>query len=192
MIELYSRATIPTESGDFSIYTFKNGEANEHAVLVRGEVQGKENVPVRIHSECLTGDVFGSQRCDCRQQLIKSRDYIAEREFGILIYLRQEGRGIGLQDKIKAYSLQEEGYDTVEANLLLSLPADARDYTFAIEVLKYFKIKSIMLMSNNPTKFDSLKNSGIVISGRIPVITNPTPYDKFYLDTKRNKMGHQL
>lgn len=151
-----------------------------------------ENVPVRIHSECLTGDVFGSQRCDCRQQLIKSMDYIAEQEFGILIYLRQEGRGIGLQDKIKAYSLQEEGYDTVEANLLLSLPADARDYTFAIEVLKYFKIKSIMLMSNNPTKFDSLKNSGIVISGRIPVITNPTPYDKFYLDTKRNKMGHQL
>ena len=192
MLELYSKANLPTRFGDFIIYTFKNEEINENAVLVRGNVTGRENVPVRIHSECLTGDVFGSKRCDCRDQLEQSMEYLAKQEFGMLIYLRQEGRGIGLLDKIKAYSLQEQGYDTVEANLMLGLPVDSRDYSFAKNVIDYFKIKSILLMSNNPTKFKFLEDQGIVISGRIPVVSNPTPFDEFYLETKKSKMGHQI
>ncbi|MFG1519910.1 MAG: GTP cyclohydrolase II [Thermoplasmataceae archaeon] len=192
MLELYSKANLPTRFGDFIIYTFKNEEINENAVLVRGNVTGRENVPVRIHSECLTGDVFGSKRCDCRDQLEQSMEYLAKQDFGMLIYLRQEGRGIGLLDKIKAYSLQEQGYDTVEANLMLGLPVDSRDYSFAKNVLDYFKIKSILLMSNNPSKFKFLEEQGIVISGRIPVVSNPTPFDEFYLETKKIKMGHQI
>ena len=192
MLELYSKANLPTRFGDFIIYTFKNEEINENAVLVRGDVTGRENVPVRIHSECLTGDVFGSKRCDCRDQLEQSMEYLAKQEFGMLIYLRQEGRGIGLLDKIKAYSLQEQGYDTVEANLMLGRPVDSRDYSFAKNVLDYFKIKSILLMSNNPTKFKFLEDQGIVIGGRIPVVSNPTPFDEFYLETKKSKMGHQI
>ncbi len=192
MIKLYSKAKLPTQFGEFDIYTFSNGDANDHAVLAKGEVIGGESIPVRIHSECLTGDVFGSQRCDCRQQLVKSLEYLSGRDTGILIYLRQEGRGIGLLDKIKAYSLQEEGYDTVEANLMLGLPADRRDYEYAIEVLQYFKVKSVALMSNNPKKFQSLEQHGIKIAGRIPLIADPTPFDEFYLDTKKRKMGHRL
>ncbi len=192
MLEVYAKAALPTQYGEFEIYTFKNDEMDEHAVLVRGDPTGKENVPVRIHSECLTGDVFGSYRCDCRQQLVKSMEYLAGKDLGILIYLRQEGRGIGLLNKIKAYSLQEEGYDTVEANLALGFPVDKREYTFALEVLEYFKVKSILLMSNNPKKFDTFKDSDVKIAGRIPILTDPTEYDKFYLETKRTKMGHKF
>ncbi len=193
MLTLYSKAKLPTRFGDFTIYAFKmNGEKEEHAVLVRGDVTGRSNVPVRIHSECLTGDVFGSKRCDCRSQLEKSLEILGQKDYGILIYLRQEGRGIGLHNKIKAYSLQEQGLDTVEANLALGLPVDGRDYSFAVEVLKYFNIDKIILMSNNPQKFDFLENNGIEVVDRIPLITTPTPEDQFYLETKKNKMGHQL
>lgn len=192
MFKLYASANLPARFGTFTIYTFTNGEENENAVLVKGDVTGKSAVPVRIHSECLTGDVFGSKRCDCREQLEQSLKYIAEHEFGMLIYLRQEGRGIGLLRKIRAYSLQDQGYDTIEANLLQGLPVDQRDYTFAKEVLEYFKIESILLMSNNPTKFEFLEKSGIKIVGRIPVLSEPNPYDKFYLETKKEKLGHQL
>jgi len=192
MIDLYSKAKLPTMAGDFEIYTFTNDEKEDHAVLVRGDIDGRDNIPVRIHSECLTGDVFGSKRCDCRDQLIRSLVYLGKQEYGMLIYLRQEGRGIGLLDKIKAYSLQEQGYDTVEANLMLGLPADKRDYSFAVDVLKYFHIKSIKLMTNNPSKIDFLEENGITISERIPVKSEPTPYDEFYLDTKRVRMGHQI
>ena len=150
MLELYSKAKLPTIFGQFEIYVFSDDENLENAVLVRGDVNSKENVPVRIHSECLTGDVMGSKRCDCRDQLLKSLEFLGKQDFGMLIYLRQEGRGIGLLDKIRAYSLQDQGYDTVEANLMLGLPADKRDYTFAVEVIKYFGIKSIRLMTNNP------------------------------------------
>ena len=192
MIKLYSKAKLPTLAGDFEIYTFTNSEEEDHAVLVRGNIDGINDIPVRIHSECLTGDVFGSKRCDCRDQLLRSLVYLGKQEYGMLIYLRQEGRGIGLLDKIKAYSLQEQGYDTVEANLMLGLPADKRDYTFAVDVLKYFHITSIKLMTNNPSKVDFLEENGIRISERIPVKSEPTPYDEFYLDTKRVRMGHQI
>jgi GTP cyclohydrolase II/3,4-dihydroxy 2-butanone 4-phosphate synthase/GTP cyclohydrolase II len=192
MIKLYSKAKLPTLAGDFEIYTFTNSEEEDHAVLVRGNIDGRNDIPVRIHSECLTGDVFGSKRCDCRDQLLRSLVYLGKQEYGMLIYLRQEGRGIGLLDKIKAYSLQEQGYDTVEANLMLGLPADKRDYTFAVDVLKYFHITSIKLMTNNPSKIDFLEENGIKISERIPVKSEPTPYDEFYLDTKRVRMGHQI
>ncbi len=149
--------------------------------------------PLRIHSECLTGDVFGSRRCDCRDQLIRSLVYLGKQEYGMLIYLRQEGRGgIGLLNKIRAYSLQDQGYDTVEANLMLGLPVDKRDYTFAVEVLKYFNVKSVKVMTNNPAKMDFLLEHGIRVTGRIPVKSTPTPYDEFYLTTKRERLGHQL
>jgi GTP cyclohydrolase II/3,4-dihydroxy 2-butanone 4-phosphate synthase/GTP cyclohydrolase II len=192
MVKLYSRAKLPTIFGLFEIYVFSDEENEENAVLVRGEVTSKENVPVRIHSECLTGDVLGSKRCDCRDQLLKSLEFLGKQDFGMLIYLRQEGRGIGLLDKIRAYSLQDQGYDTVEANLMLGLPADKRDYTFAVNVIKYFDIKSIRLMTNNPLKIDFLQKYDIKISDRIPIISEPTPYDQFYLDTKRLRLGHQI
>jgi GTP cyclohydrolase II/3,4-dihydroxy 2-butanone 4-phosphate synthase/GTP cyclohydrolase II len=192
MLELYSRAKLPTIFGQFEIYVFSDDENLENAVLVRGDVNSKENVPVRIHSECLTGDVMGSKRCDCRDQLLKSLEFLGKQDFGMLIYLRQEGRGIGLLDKIRAYSLQDQGYDTVEANLMLGLPADKRDYTFAVEVIRYFGIKSIRLMTNNPLKIDFLKKYNIKITDRIPIISEPTPYDEFYLNTKKMRLGHQI
>lgn len=192
MIELNAKAKLPTMAGMFDIYTFKSDDGKEHAVLVKGEVMGRQDIPVRIHSECLTGDVLGSRRCDCRDQLIRSLVYLGKADYGLLIYLRQEGRGIGLLNKIKAYSLQDEGYDTVEANLMLGLPVDKRDYSFAVEVLKYFRISSIKLMTNNPAKMDFLTKNGISVSERIPIRSEPTPYDEFYLTTKRIRMGHQL
>ena len=192
MLELYSKAKLPTIFGQFEIYVFSDDENLENAVLVRGDVNSKENVPVRIHSECLTGDVMGSKRCDCRDQLLKSLEFLGKQDFGMLIYLRQEGRGIGLLDKIRAYSLQDQGYDTVEANLMLGLPADKRDYTFAVEVIRYFGIKSIRLMTNNPLKIDFLKKYNIKITDRIPIISEPTPYDEFYLNTKKMRLGHQI
>ena len=192
MLELNARARLPTIFGDFEIYTFKSPQNEEHAVVVKGEIQGKQDIPVRIHSECLTGDVLGSKRCDCRDQLITSLSYLGKQEAGVLIYLRQEGRGIGLLNKIKAYSLQDQGYDTVEANLMLGLPIDKRDYAFAVGVLKYFGISSIKLMTNNPAKMGFLTDNEIKVSERLPIKSEPTPYDEFYLSTKKMRMGHQL
>lgn len=195
MIELFAKARLPTRYGLFEIFTFKGDGNDDNAVLVRGdekELSGAENVPTRIHSECLTGDVFTSKRCDCRQQLEQSMEYLGKQEIGILIYLRQEGRGIGLLNKIKAYSLQEQGYDTVEANVKLGLPIDNRDYDFAKDVITFFGIKSIALMSNNPSKFKYLEEHGIKIQSRIPIVVEATPFDRVYLDTKREKLGHQI
>ncbi|WMT52245.1 MAG: GTP cyclohydrolase II [Ferroplasma sp.] len=192
MLEFYSKAKLPTRFGEFEIYVFKNDENKDHAVLVHGDVKGKENVPVRIHSECLTGDVFGSMRCDCRDQLLTSLKYIGKQDYGMLIYLRQEGRGIGLLNKIRAYHLEDSGLDTVEANIEQGLPADNRTYTFATDVIKYFKIKSVQLMTNNPEKIKFLEDNGIKIVKRIPLIIEPTEFDKFYLETKKDKMGHLL
>ncbi len=192
MIELNAKAKLPTMAGMFDIYTFSSDDRKDHAVVVRGDVMNRQDIPVRIHSECLTGDVLGSRRCDCRDQLIRSLVYLGRVEAGMLIYLRQEGRGIGLLNKIKAYSLQDEGYDTVEANLMLGLPVDKRDYSFAVDVLKYFRINTIKLMTNNPAKMDFLTHNGITISERIPIKSEPTPYDEFYLTTKKVRMGHQL
>ncbi len=192
MIELNAKAKLPTMAGMFDIYTFNSEDKKEHAVLVRGNVMNRQDIPVRIHSECLTGDVLGSRRCDCRDQLIRSLVYLGRVDAGMLIYLRQEGRGIGLLNKIKAYSLQDDGYDTVEANLMLGLPVDKRDYSFAVDVLKYFRINTIKLMTNNPAKMDFLTHNGITITERIPIKSEPTPYDEFYLTTKKVRMGHQL
>jgi GTP cyclohydrolase II/3,4-dihydroxy 2-butanone 4-phosphate synthase/GTP cyclohydrolase II len=192
MLEFYSKAKLPTRFGSFEIYVFKNDENKDHAVLVHGNVEGKENVPVRIHSECLTGDVFGSMRCDCRDQLLTSMRYIGKQDYGMLIYLRQEGRGIGLLNKIRAYHLEDAGLDTVEANVEQGLPADNRKYNFATDVIKYFKIKSVQIMTNNPEKIKFLEDNGIKIVKRIPVIIEPTEFDKFYLETKKDKMGHLL
>ncbi len=192
MIKLYAQAKLPTRFGLFEIYTFINDDEKDHAVLVRGNVKGRENVPVRIHSECLTGDVFGSLRCDCRDQLLQSLSYLGRQDYGMLIYLRQEGRGIGLLNKIKAYGLQDQGADTVDANLKLGLPVDTRDYSFASDVIEYFGIKSIMLMTNNPEKIKFLVDKGINVKGRIPIFSEPTPYDKFYLETKKNRLGHEI
>ncbi|MEM0139576.1 MAG: GTP cyclohydrolase II [Ferroplasma sp.] len=192
MFEFYASAKLPTKFGLFTIYVFKNDDNQDHAVLVHGDIMGKENVPVRIHSECLTGDVFGSMRCDCRDQLLNSLKYIGEQEYGILIYLRQEGRGIGLLNKIMAYSLEDQGKDTVEANIEQGLPADNRTYKYAVDVIKYFHIKSIELITNNPEKIKYLEDNGIKIAKRIPIIIKPTEYDRFYLETKKDKMGHML
>ncbi len=192
MIQLYSKAKLPTRYGIFEIYTFQNQEKQDHAVLVHGDVENQEDVPVRLHSECLTGDVFGSLRCDCRDQLLTSLRFLGEQKNGMLIYLRQEGRGIGLLNKIRAYGLEDLGFDTVEANIEQGLPADNRKYDFAVEVIKYFKIKSIHIMTNNPEKMSFLKSNGIKISKRIPIIIKPTQFDEFYLETKKDKMGHLL
>jgi GTP cyclohydrolase II len=192
MIELFAKAKLPIMAGMFEIYAFKSEDEKEHAVLVKGDIMGKQDIPVRIHSECLTGDVLGSRRCDCRDQLLRSLAFLGKQEYGMLIYLRQEGRGIGLLNKIKAYGLQDEGYDTVEANIMLGLPVDRRDYTFAVEVLKYFRINSIKLMTNNPAKIDFLAENNIEVSERIPLKSTPTKYDEFYLSTKKYRMGHQL
>ncbi len=192
MIELFAKAKLPIMAGMFEIYAFKSEDGKEHAVLVKGDIMGKQDIPVRIHSECLTGDVLGSRRCDCRDQLLRSLAFLGKQDYGMLIYLRQEGRGIGLLNKIKAYSLQDEGYDTVEANIKLGLPVDRRDYTFAVEVLKYFRINSIKLMTNNPAKIDFLAENNIEVSERIPIKSTPTKYDEFYLSTKKYRMGHQL
>ncbi len=192
MIQLYSKAKLPTRYGIFEIYTFQNQEKQDHAVLIHGDVENQEDVPVRLHSECLTGDVFGSLRCDCRDQLLTSLRFLGEQKNGMLIYLRQEGRGIGLLNKIRAYGLEDLGLDTVEANIEQGLPADNRKYDFAVEVIKYFKIKSIQIMTNNPEKMSFLESNGIKISKRIPIIIKPTQFDEFYLETKKDKMGHLL
>ena len=152
-VELAAEASLPTKFGDFKIYAFcSTYDYKEHVALVHGNVKGKSNVPVRIHSECFTGDIMGSRRCDCRDQLERSLKFIARQKAGVLIYLRQEGRGIGLINKVRAYKLQEQGLDTYEANELLGFPYDARDYTAAAKMLKLLGVKSIRIITNNPHK----------------------------------------
>ena len=191
-VEIYSSAKIPTKYGDFQVYVFHNNmDEKEHLAIVRGNVNTK-NVPVRLHSECLTSEVFGSLKCDCKEQLDWAYEYIAKKDLGMIIYLRQEGRGIGLGNKIRAYALQENGLDTVEANHMLGFPDDLRRYDIAARILDLFNIKSIMLLTNNPKKIKGLSDLGVKISGRIPLIIEPNPYNTSYLETKKNKSGHLL
>lgn len=185
-------AAFPTRFGNFSIYAFQDSKNKEHIALVRGEVSGKENVPVRIHSECLTGDCLGSLRCDCRDQLEYSLKYLGKQKRGILLYMRQEGRGIGLGNKIKAYQLQDKGMDTVEANIHLGFDEDLRDYSTAAQILKVFNVKSVALLTNNPAKVQDLKENGIFITKRIPVVIKPNKYNTEYLNTKKKKMNHLI
>lgn len=164
----------------------------EHVALVHGQVEGVAGLPVRVHSECLTGEVFGSLKCDCRDQLDLALSEIVRRGAGIVLYLRQEGRGIGLANKVRAYHLQSRGYDTVDANRMLGLPDDARSYEVVPEMLAYFKVPSIRLMTNNPDKLDKLTALGVKVEHCLPVVTQPNTHSIGYLKTKRQRMGHDL
>ena len=193
LIELGANAGLPTCFGDFQILVFKNSlDDKEHLAIVKGNVKGKKDVLLRIHSECLTGDVFGSKRCDCGEQLHNALHRIEDQGEGVVIYMRQEGRGIGLTNKIKAYALQEEGLDTVEANEKLGFPADMREYHLAAQIIRYLGIESIRLMTNNPAKTHGLEDLGINISNREPIVIEANDVNKDYLHTKAVKMGHQL
>ena len=192
-VQLAARASLPTRYGTFTLYGFyDNREGKEHTAIVRGDVEGRERVPLRVHSECHTGDVWGSLRCDCRQQLEAATRYIAAQEAGVVIYLKQEGRGIGLLNKIRAYQLQDLGLDTVEANQYLDLPVDARDYKVAAKIIDLLKIRSVALLTNNPDKIGQLKAEGIDVVDRIPIVIPANPHDRDYLDVKKQKMGHML
>jgi GTP cyclohydrolase II len=192
-VKIAAIADLPSRFGEFHVVAFSNNrDGKEHAAFVRGDVISGENVPVRMHSECLTGDAIGSLRCDCRDQLETALRAIGQMENGILLYLRQEGRGIGLTNKIRAYGLQDHGYDTVEANIALGFRDDERDYSIAAHMLDSLKVRSIQLMTNNPRKLDGLAAYGIQIKGRVPLIIPPNPYNHFYLETKEKKSGHML
>jgi GTP cyclohydrolase II/3,4-dihydroxy 2-butanone 4-phosphate synthase/GTP cyclohydrolase II len=193
-LERYSESTLPTERGVFRIIVFQDRRTGrEHVAMVRGDVANRDGVPVRIHSECLTSEVFGSLRCDCRAQLDRAMDFIAQQGCGVLLYLRQEGRGIGLGNKIRAYQLQqEEGLDTVEANLRLGFADDLRKYDIAAEMLRALDVRSVDLITNNPLKIAGLVDEGIPVRRRIPSRTLTNPLNLQYLKTKRDRSGHLI
>lgn len=192
-VRIAAIADLPSRFGDFHVVAFYNNRDNkEHAAFVHGDVCGRENVPVRVHSECLTGDAIGSLRCDCRDQLEAALKQIGQMDKGILLYMRQEGRGIGLTNKIRAYGLQDHGYDTVDANIALGFRDDERDYAIAAHMLESLKVKSIHLMTNNPRKIDGLTQHGVVVTERIPLIIPPNPHNEFYLQTKAERSGHLI
>jgi len=188
-----TEATLPTSYyGTWKIHAYKTLDKLHHVAIVKGEVKDKENVLVRVHSECLTGDVLHSQRCDCGEQLERAMKTIDKEGRGIILYLRHEGRGIGLFNKIKAYQLQEQGMDTVEANEALGFKADSRDYSVGVAMLMDLKVKSIRLMTNNPRKINGLEKSGIKVVDRVPIVMEPQKNNKYYLDTKKVKLGHMI
>jgi GTP cyclohydrolase II len=185
-------AELPTRFGNFTTHVFRTSDEKEHVALVFGDIRGQEAVPVRIHSECMTSEVFGSLKCDCKEQLDAAMAEVARRGAGAVLYLRQEGRGIGLANKIRAYELQSRGHDTVDANRLLGLPDDAREYHAAAHMLAHFDVKSVLVMTNNPAKVDGLSALGVAIAGRLPVVVEPNPFSRGYLETKRARMAHEL
>jgi GTP cyclohydrolase II len=192
-VKIVATAKLPTRFGDFQIVAFENNKDHkEHTAIIKGQVLGKENVPVRMHSECLTGDALGSLRCDCRDQLTSALELIEKEGEGVVLYLRQEGRGIGFINKIKAYALQDHGYDTVEADKLLGFSGDEREYDIAAHMLRSLKIKSAKLITNNPNKIEQLTRHGVKVTDRIPHIMPPNKYNQKYLETKQAKAGHLL
>lgn len=196
-----ANAPLPTRYGVFDMHVFRwespeieatLGLSNEPIALVMGDVEGRTHVPVRVHSECMTSEVFGSLKCDCRDQLERAQAEIARRGYGIVLYLRQEGRGIGLANKIKAYALQAMGADTIEANEMLHLPVDARQYDVAQAMLEHLGVSSIELLTNNPDKIEQLRNLGVSVEKRIPVLVAANPFSAGYLDVKRRRMAHEI
>jgi GTP cyclohydrolase II len=192
-VKVVAIAKLPSRFGSFQIAAFEStDDKKEHAAVIKGDIIDKEDVTVRIHSECLTGDGFGSLRCDCRDQLTASLEYIEKEGMGVILYLRQEGRGIGLANKIKAYTLQDEGLDTIEADQKLGFSGDERDYQIAAHMLTSLKVKSIKLLTNNPKKISDLIEHGVVVKDRIPLIIPANKYNQAYLETKMKKAGHLL
>ncbi|WPB81569.1 GTP cyclohydrolase II [Archangium violaceum] len=193
LLEKFSEADVPTGRGVLRTVVFREKRnGREHVALVVGEVQGLEGVPVRVHSECLTSEVFGSLKCDCREQLDRALDFITQNGCGVVLYLRQEGRGIGLGNKIKAYALQAEGLDTYEANRQLGFPDDLRSYDVAAEMLRLLGVRSVDLITNNPLKIAGLVEEGIPVRRRIPSRTEHNPHNVGYLRTKRERTGHLI
>ena len=187
-----SESELPTKFGDFTISAFEEPNGKDHIALTIGDIQKQDAVMCRVHSECLTGDVFHSLRCDCGNQLDAAMDTISSNKSGIIVYLRQEGRGIGLKHKIKAYKLQESGLDTVEANEKLGFKPDLRDYGVGAQILKDLGAKKLTVLTNNPKKLIGLEGHGLEIISRMPIVTKPNKENKKYLKTKKDKLGHNI
>jgi 3,4-dihydroxy 2-butanone 4-phosphate synthase/GTP cyclohydrolase II len=186
-------AKLPTEWGEFDIIAYEDSsDGKTHVALVHGDLGGGENVVVRVHSSCVTGDIFHSSRCDCGPQLDMAMRRIVGEGRGVLLYLNQEGRGIGLANKIRAYSLQDEGFDTVEANERLGFPADRREYGVSVRILLDLGVRSVRLLSNNPRKLAGVTGDGLSVSERIPIEIAPSEFSRRYLKTKKDKLGHEL